>query len=498
MFFGRLALVVLMLLMLFPGPARSQSQEAKSLSLASMVAEFTSHIFDGLLYIQPCEGRRSIGIWPFETERLPISTVAAKRLYGELVRALLKYKPVCVDVLDGTGIGAVLSYLHRTGALREAGGNPVAALEAANQSVDIIILARLIVQQGTVMLTLKAVDKQTGGLLAYSKTHRLPPESTQAALSDVAHSIDAAIDAAIEQFSQQARDMIHLVPGGIYYQDTGAQPAFSRYFHDRIVNRLVSRWSNLITGQALVVIRPQFDLAGSLGRPLSARALDPLGSISQKVRAEGLYQLKGRYWLIGDAVDITLTLTSATGRSASWQGRLRQADIEGLALIPKNRRLTEHGQSFGSFAMQMTSARGANPVLHPGQELQVFIRTDRDAWLYCFYINAAGGVTKVLPNIHQKDFSDGHRLKAHVLHALPDPKRDPFVFRITGKTLGEEMLKCLATSRHVDKELPHVLRRRAFTTLPETLAANLDVIFGKLPNTSVAHAAVTVTIVAKR
>ena len=454
-------------------------------ALAAGVAEHFS--------AETCAAPPSLGIWPFDKTQTPLGETAVDGLYDELVAALVARAPPCVSIMDGAGIGAVLGYLHRTGALAEAGGNPVVALEAANRAVDIVVLPKLSVQAGKVLLSLKAVQRDSGETLVQTEALALPASRTDVFLSDTARDVETSVSAAVRYLADQAHDMSRLVPAGVFYQDTGTQPDFARYFQERIVAGLVDAMSNVISGHALSVLKPEFDLSADLGEKLSPRDLDPLSRIAERDGAQGLYQLRGTYWVLGEVVDMTVTLQAADGRTHIWQGRLNARELGGMALQPGNAAVDQEAND-GSFAMIMTSPRGENPVYHPGEELTVYFRTDRRAWLYCFYIDSSGEVIEVLPNAFQKDFAQGHMLSPFVLHALPDPRRDPFTFRIDESSLGEERLKCLATSRNVTDDLPTVLQGLGFDAIPAATAVEIDEIFDAIPNVELARASVTVTI----
>ena len=477
-----LALMTLML------PANADPLEA-------LVAEFSGALAQngGV-----CSSPQSLGIWPFDHTHIPIGETAARRLYNDLLALVVASDPDCMDVMDGTGIGAILEHLHRTGALREAGGNPIAALAEANRDVDIVALADLTAQGGTVFLSLKGVDRADGRTLAQTKAYALPPERVDSSLTDTAQDLEDALARAVTTLLEQVPDMTRLVPAGVYFHDTGAQPEFGRYVEERVVNGLVQNLVNVITDRALEVLEPEFDLTPNLGQVLSPRELDPLARIAARDGTEGLYQLRGTYWVLGEVVDLTLSLHAAEGRAATWQGRLRAAQLGDIALQPQNLRLTDDRQEMRSFAVLMTSPRGEDPIYHPGEEFLVYFRSDRRVWLYCFYIDAVGDVVQVLPNVFRKDFAQGHMLSPYVLHALPDPRRDPFTFRINADTLGEERLKCMATTRDVTDDLPPVLRGQSFAPIPLQTAARIDALFEALPDTALAEASVTVTVAPHR
>ncbi|WP_299933819.1 DUF4384 domain-containing protein [uncultured Pelagimonas sp.] len=448
-------------------------------------------------HIAPCTAPAKLGIWPIDYKTQPISPAAAQTLYDTLMAHLIAGAGDCIDVMDGAGIGVVLSYLHQTGALRDAGGNPVAALEAANQDVDIVALPQLTVRSGRVTLAIKAVRRETGETLVQTPAVSLSDNMTTSAMIDTARDLDVALSDAAKQLAAQAPDLSRIVPAGVFYQGSGVQPEFGRYFQDRLVSELVDKAANLLTGKALQVVAPEFDLSQTLGESLRARDLDPLARISDRDGADGLYQMRGTYWVFDDVIDITMTLKDTTGRSASWQSRLKRADLGPLSVMPANPDLGDRSETTENFAVLMTSPKGSDPVFHPGEELVAYVRSDRRVWLYCFYIDALGDVTQVLPNMFRKDFAQGHMLTPFVLHALPDPRKDPFRFRINADTLGEERLKCLATTRNVSDDLPEVLRGTSFDPIPQSTAANIDTIFQQLPNTQLASTSLTISIAPK-
>lgn len=469
------------------------SAPAADSALTDLVTELDRQLAASLAGTD-CAKPRALGVWPFDADEIPVGAAAADQLYSDLIAALVVSAPACIEIMDGEGIGAVLDYLNRTGALAEAGGNPVAALETANRAVDIVVMPKLMVRAGDVLLSLKAVARETGRTLAQTSAETLPAERTDAALADTARDLESAVTAAVDDLLGQVRDMTRLVPAGLYYQDSGVQPDFARYFEDRLVAGLVAKTANVITDRALSVLKPEFDLTTDLGQTLSPRDLDPLARIAERSGPDGLYQLRGTYWLLGDVVDITLTLKGVAGRAASWHGRLEVSGLGTLALEPAGARLGSATDETGNFAVLMTSPRGDDPVYHPGEELVVYFRSDRRVWLYCFYIDSAGAVTEVLPNMFEKDFAQGHMLAPFILHALPDPRRDPFTFRIDASSLGAERLKCLATTRNVTEDLPPALQGKSFDPIPAEIAAAIDPTFEALPDVGLASASVTVTI----
>ncbi|MCB1379938.1 MAG: DUF4384 domain-containing protein [Alphaproteobacteria bacterium] len=436
-------------------------------------------------------GRQTMGIWTFERDRIPISVGVADRIYAAALNALLIRKPACVDVLDGTAIGEIAEHLKRTGAFREAGENPLLALERANRKVAVLLRGNITAQDGAVFLAFRAVDRERGVVLAQTRPWPLPEDYVRSAAEDTALSLDVALQRAANQLAAKASGLRVLIPLGVYYQDSGAQPPLARYLLAGLLAALENETANLVTGAKLRVIAPELKLAAKSGAMTSIDDFDPLAQAPGKL-GEGTYALTGRYWQVGDAIDLKLTLRSAAGDSVSWQGRVRLSDLPGLAATPVGTAVGNAGES--AFLLQMTSPRGPAPYYQAGEALSVFLRSEEDAWLSCFYIDVNGMTMQVLPNSFQAGQPDGNRIAANRLQVLPDPRRDPFEFRFTVNTLGEETLRCFATTGNPAADLPAPLRGQAFTPLPDDLARGLGDVFHSLPRMRVAEAALTVTI----
>jgi len=440
-----------------------------------------------------CDGtaRRTIGIWTFDADRIPVSSSVADRIYASALNTLIAHKPACVDVLDGSAIREIAELLKRTGAFREAGENPLLALEKANRSVSVLVRGDIIAQDRVVFVSFRAVERERGVVLAQSKTWQLPEDYIRSAAEDVALNLDVALQRAANQLVAKAGAMRVLVPLGIYYQDTGAQPPLARYILDGLLGSIENETTSLLTGSQLKIVPPELRLAAKTGAITTVDDFDPLASAGGKI-GESVFELTGRYWQVGDAIDLKLALRSQTAQMASWQGRIRLAGLPDLAATPTNSALGTEGES--AFLLQMTSPRGAAPYYQPGEALTVFLRSDRDAWLSCFYIDAAGSAMMVLPNPFQADRSAESRIAADVLRALPDARHDPFEFRFTANTFGEEVLRCYATTGDPAPHLPEPLKNGGFTPLTADLARRLGAVFRALPDMLVAEAMLTVTV----
>jgi hypothetical protein len=486
-------LLARMLICLVAGTTYAGAAETVTDPAERAMDELASQLFTASF----CDGseRRSIGIWAFDPDHIPVSAGVADRIYASALNTLIARKPACVDVLDGSAIKDIAEHLKRTGAFREAGENPLLALERANRSVSILAQGDLFAQDSSVFVSFRVVESGSALVLGQTKPWQLPDSLVRSAATDAALSLDVALRRAANQLIAKAGHVDVLMPLGLYYQDTGTQPPLARYILDGLLTAIEteSGSSHLLSGPKLRVVSPELSLKGKTGANTTIDDFDPLASTSAGA-GDGVFELSGRYWQVADAIDLKLVLRSQTAETVSWQGRVRLDGLPDLAAAPKsvNSGLGAIGES--AFLLQMTSPRGAAPYYRPGEELTVFLRSDREAWLSCFYIDTEGSVTKVLPNQFQAELGADNHLAAGVLRALPDAQRDRFKFQFTATTLGEEMLKCFATTRDPAAYLPEPLKGAGFVPLSADLARRLEALFRSLPNTLVAEAVLTVTV----
>ncbi len=57
-----------------------------------------------------------------------------------------------------------------------------------------------------------------------------------------------------------------------------------------------------------------------------------------------------------------------------------------------------------ALVLQVTTADGTNPIYRPGSVLEVILRSNREAYVQCYYVAADGSVAMVFPNKDQPDY----------------------------------------------------------------------------------------------
>ena len=139
-------------------------------------------------------------------------------------------------------------------------------------------------------------------------------------------------------------------------------------------------------------------------------------------------------------------------------------------------------------ALRLSSVRGRDPTYRIGETLDLLIELDRDAWLYCFYLQVDGRLIKLFPNIHHRVA----RLVGGQQHKVPGALY-PFDLDIV-EPPGTELLTCFATTRNVEADLPVDLRRMEIAPLPEDVALGVAEIFRNIPDVGMTEASLTITV----
>ena len=121
------------------------------------------------------------------------------------------------------------------------------------------------------------------------------------------------------------------------------------------------------------------------------------------------------------------------------------------------------------------------------------MRTDRDAWIYCYYSQVDGKILPILPNPFFWEQASEPHFAGGVVHRVPGQTTYPFDLVLSEPT-GIELVKCFAVSRDVTPELPEALRGRTWEPIAADLAARIPRIFRDLPKAVISEASLVVTV----
>ena len=455
---------------------------------------------------------RQVGIYPFDTARLPIPPDNAFALYESFLGELLRTAPPCVTYIDGRGAYVTLDYLTQSGRLHESGQDHLSQIRDALAGVDYVMDGSVIDQTDGLVAVFRLTDFTLGTALA--RAQFLVPERFQttrcgAGAVPIAQAVEAAVRALLDRVGPLER----LTVVGGYYGQSDVQTSFSRYLESEIAGQISRQAARVITGHGVRITYLRETEATGLrnlrgltisGADFDAQALraapEDRPAASAGFEADG-HRLVFRYWVCeGDlAARLSIMLTGPQGQEWQEIASIRLDDLPaGLALHPEAPPPPPPEPSARGVSLQISSNRGPNPVFQAGERLELLLRSDADAWFYCFYTDSADRTVQILPNPFQTGHPDAHFYAGSTVHLFPDPQRspvpDPFELVINDETHGVETLTCFATREDISLRLPPGMRGEGFDPLPQFHATRLRDLFTQAAGGAVGDARLTVTI----
>ncbi|MDP6875058.1 MAG: DUF4384 domain-containing protein [Alphaproteobacteria bacterium] len=433
--------------------------------------------------------RLRIAVAPFEQDEIKIAKSVADEFNASLFAALIAKAGRRYDLMARAHLKALIDDMQQTGAWQAADGNPINALLENAGKVDVLIRGRIRVSGQDAVLTYTAIAMD-GRLLAQTQPRRFHLSPEDAKITRPTVGLDRAIAAAAKNLAGQAPGLNELLLAGVRFEDSGAQPPFGRYVQGRLSAAMGEEYGNVVTGRNIKVNRLRARTGLSSGGAVRGKDLSDR-NLGGKAAA---HVLSGSYWELPGAIELRLELQGPGGASAAWVGWIEPGDTAGRRIRPKGDfgNLRDN-DGLGPFAFHLTSDRGKNAAYAIGDHMQLLIRLDREAWVYCFYRDAAGATIQILPNPH---FWQNHRqanFKGGVLYTVPEESRFNFEFTVQPPT-GQELVKCFAVSRDVTADLPAALQGRTLAPMPRDLAMQLPAAFHELPDTAVSEASFVVTV----
>lgn len=127
-------------------------------------------------------------------------------------------------------------------------------------------------------------------------------------------------------------------------------------------------------------------------------------------------------------------------------------------------------------ALHLTTERGNRPTYKIGERLNLNLSLSRDAWLYCFYHDAAGDVTQIFPNPELQKTGRTAKLSGGRAYSLPGAATFPFDLVISPPT-GNETIQCYASSQDIGANLPSSLQGQSLDPITEFTVEEIDRIF---------------------
>ena len=425
-----------------------------------------------------------IGLLSFQKNKIPLGKEIANQFNQTLLHGLMARGGKRYVFLAREDLKFIIDDLEATGRLENPQEDLIGSLLKDAGQVDIVIKGKIRRHGRKISLSYTAVGSdgviagQTKPVSFYLPDHEIMRKSGLLTL-------DQFVNEAAKKLKENARDLQELRLGGIRYQDTGLQTEFARFLQDKLRSALATLYSEGLSGGRVKVVEPELKQTAA-GKSLQDKDLRD----EMQTDSNFSYLLKGTYWVLGDSIELNLNLVNRKRHAAFWNGSMRIEETRGLAYRPTDDfEVFREYDGIGVFKFRLTSKKGKDPVYKIGENLELILRTEKKAWIYCYYFQADGKVIQILPNPYFKS----PLFRGKIVYKLSDPKIVPFSLKIE-PPVGRELLKCFAASRDITKELPKPLRDRTLKPLPKRSVDRLIASFRTIPRTRISEASLVLTI----
>lgn len=318
---------------------------------------------------------------------------------------------------------------------------------------------------------------QSGHQMGATRPHVLPIDLKAARVQ----TLPAALDDLARQFAKDLPGLRGVGIKGVVADAGNGRSKFGRYVEE----------------QFLVRLRHYVKDLESFNVSLSLSEMEKLDRDFTRVTPEKValgehpdaYLVAGKYWVLGDRIDLVLTLEGAKG-GPSHQVSIAKAEVD-VSLLSQEPdcggatpQLTDN---MGPTRLEVTTDRGKTPLYRFNDPIQLLITGGADGFLYCFALQSDRTVIRMFPNrYHGNSNVPGKRQLL-----IPGSSMG---FKFTAlPPEGKNLIKCFLTSRDVLGELPKSVAEKDFETLP---VANLDALremFNGLGKTTLSEGSVCLT-----
>jgi curli biogenesis system outer membrane secretion channel CsgG len=130
--------------------------------------------------------------------------------------------------------------------------------------------------------------------------------------------------------------------------------------------------------------------------------------------------------------------------------------------------------------LTLTSTRGPKPELRAGEALVVEATPNSDGFLYCYYADADGHVSRIFPNRFQPDAFVEARRQVEI----PPGPQPPFNIRME-RGGATETIACVNSTQEAGLALPDKFKAEDLQVIPGTGLDDLLANYERMPSTSV-------------
>ena len=433
------------------------------------------------------DGNSRIAIWPLHKDiSIPIPKKITQSWDDRLLEALLKHTKNKYQFYTRTDLNVLINEVKNMD-VRFLNKNPIAAV-VDNAKVDILIVGKILNEDGGVKLSYSALDMK-GGILAITSKHLIPINIATIGAAVDSMTIDNAMVKAAQDLLKMIPHLSRIYTQGIRFAHTGIQTSFGRFISNRFTDEIQNKGHGYVEGDGIQVLEAGIDAKDirRLGRGgIKLRDVDSVLAGNKKDE----YLLSGSYWDMGRYVQIRLVLRNYKGEGRTINTRVHKTSIPpGLELTPKfDNRGDGDNHGYGPIGLELTSNRGFNPVFKVGEEMVLLLNTNTEAFITCFYHQSDGNTLKAFPN----KFDPYSYIGKNMQIQLPTEK-SPFSFVMSLPT-GSEKVRCFGTNIDPEPFLPAELAQNEFKPIPSNIASELSAIFQNIPKVKVTEVVMNVTV----
>lgn len=431
---------------------------------------------------------KSVAVWPFKADEIPVPQAIAERWSRLLESAIVRAKKTGLRVVTRSDLKTVLEETQVMSAFEQV-ENPTVAL-SKNARVSALIIGSIRPNKQNFDVSFQAIEVQTGAILAASREYEFETDVVDASRNQDVLTFDAALDQAANHFAQSNLPLETMEVYGIHEARSKEVTDFSSFVTERFSLNFAEAFTNFMPDNRLKIVE------ADIYAPINARATT-LSRSSAPKNDPYKFRFEGSYWQLDDLLDLRLSLTNAAGERAAWTGKIKTDTIPATLLdyTPS----TELGgrNDTGPIGLKLASSKGRNPAYKIGEDVILWVETERDAYLNCFYKQADGVGFKVFPNkFLQEEAGIPQASKGFMRGGEPVEIPGSYSgFKFTAQApTGHEEVHCLATDKDISGQLPEEIGMVDLTPIPGHQLERLSNIYREIEGVRLSEATMTLSI----
>lgn len=431
---------------------------------------------------------KSVAVWPFKEDEIPVPKSVADRWTKLLESALVRHKQTTLRVVTRSNLATLVEEAQGMAAFEDV-GNPVSML-ARNAKVSALVIGTITPYKGGYKLSFNAQEVQTGSIIAASQEYEFSADIEEASRQEQALTFDAAMKQAARHFAQSNLPLETMEVYGVREARSQAMTRFGQFVTDRV---------SLDLSEEIARFMPDFRLKVVDADEYAPNATRGASQVEEEGQVDPhRFVFEGHYWQLGSLVDLRLSLKGETGERAAWTGKIKTETIPATLLDYAPEYAYSGRNDTGPIGLTLKSNKGRNPAFKTGENVILWVATERDAYVNCFYKQADGIGFKIFPNhFLQADASvknaEAGFVKGGQPVEIPGTYASGFKFTASPPA-GNEEIHCFATDQDISTQLPAEIGMKSLEPLPRQQLSRLSNIYRNVRGVRLSEASMMLTI----